>query len=68
MSVNIFILLGYGIFLTLILFINLLYFYQIFKYRLSGDASIVIVTVHIILMLATVILTSSYLGILSWLG
>lgn len=41
----------YGLFLLVILAINLLYFFQIFRYRLPGDASVFIVIGHLSVML-----------------
>lgn len=54
-----FILLGYSIFLLLMLGINLLYFFQVFKYRLPGDASGVVVTLHLA-MIVTILVVSSF--------
>lgn len=41
----------YGLILALILLVNILYFFQIFKYRLPGDASIFIVIIHVAVMI-----------------
>lgn len=51
MSANTLVYLAYGIFLLVILFVNLLYFFQVFKYRLPGDASLLVLGVHVALML-----------------
>lgn len=61
MSVNEIILGVYAAFLLLILAINLLYFFQVFKYRLPGDASIPILIIHLTLMLTILIVSSIYL-------
>lgn len=53
----------YGGFLLLILIINLLYVFQVFKYRLPGDASIPILVIHISLMVTILVFSSLYLGI-----
>ena len=52
MGSNSYILAGYGIFLFVLLIINLLYFFQVFKYRLPGDASIGVLAVYVSLILA----------------
>jgi len=59
MIINPFALLAYGLFLLVALIVNLLYIFQVFKYRLPGDASLSVLTLHIILVL-TVIFTSSF--------
>lgn len=56
-----FILLGYSIFLLLMLGINLLYFFQVFKYRLPGDASGVVVALHLILIVTVLVVSSFFL-------
>ncbi|MEX1051820.1 MAG: hypothetical protein WEC83_00310 [Patescibacteria group bacterium] len=56
------VLIGYAVFLFIMLVINLLYFFQVFKYRLPGDASIGVLFVHIVLMAS--VLTASTLLIL----
>ena len=53
----------YGGFLLLILVINLLYVFQVFKYRLPGDASIPILVLHIALIITILIVSSVYLGL-----
>lgn len=51
MPTNSLVLIAYSIFLILILLVNLLYFFQIFKYRLPGDASFLALGFHIALMI-----------------
>jgi len=51
MTANGYILLIYALFLLFTLVVNLLYFFQVFKYRLPGDASLTVLSAHIILML-----------------
>lgn len=51
------ILAAYSVFLLIILIINLLYFFQVFKYRLPGDLSLPLLTIHIILMLVIIVIT-----------
>lgn len=53
----------YAGFLLLILVINLLYVFQIFKYRLPGDASIPILVIHVALIVTILLVSSLYLGI-----
>ncbi len=53
----------YAAFLLLILVINLLYFFQVFKYRLPGDFSIPILVIHLTLIMTILIISSIYLGI-----
>ncbi|MEK7535081.1 MAG: hypothetical protein AAB613_02740 [Patescibacteria group bacterium] len=53
----------YGGFLLLILVINLLYIFQVFKYRLPGDASIPFLVIHMTLIITILIVSSLYLGI-----
>lgn len=60
MNINDLIAIGYGFFLLVILIINLLYVFQVYQYRLKGDASIMVLAVHIIIVL-TVIFASSIL-------
>ena len=60
MTINNAVLTGYAVFLFIMLVINLLYFFQVFKYRLPGDASITVLLFHIILM-ATVLTASTFL-------
>lgn len=52
----------YAGFLLLILVINLLYFFQVFKYRLPGDASIPILLIHMSLVVGILIFSAFYLG------
>lgn len=54
METNDVILIGYAAFLFILLAINMLYFFQVFKYRLPGDASISVLTIHLILVLSVV--------------
>ncbi len=56
------VLFGYAIFLAVMLAINLLYFFQIYRYRLPGDASIGILVIHIILLLTVIAGTTVYIG------
>ncbi len=60
MTINNAVLIGYAVFLLIILIINLLYFFQVFKYRLPGDASIPVLLFHIALM-ASVLIGSTLL-------
>lgn len=60
MTVNDKVLIGYTVFLLILLVINLLYFFQVFKYRLPGDASIPVLLLHLALM-ATVLIGSTLL-------
>jgi len=53
----------YSAFLVMILVINLLYFFQVFKYRLPGDASIPILIIHLSLIVTILIASSLYLGV-----
>lgn len=55
---NSYVLIAYGIFLLVILLVNLLYFFQVFKYRLPGDASLLVLGIHVALVL-TVLFGSS---------
>lgn len=50
----------YSGFLLVILLINLLYFFQVFRYHLPGDASIPVLIVYVILV-TTVLFTSELL-------
>jgi len=52
----------YAAFLLLILVINLLYIFQVFKYRLQGDASITVLVIHIILIVTILTVSGIYLG------
>ncbi len=60
MSINQIILIGYGVFLAIILIINLLYFFQVFKYRLPGDASLPILAIYL-LIIVTIVLGTDFL-------
>lgn len=51
MSVNNFFIAGYVTFLIILLIINLLYFLQVFRFRLPGDVSLTVLVTHIILIL-----------------
>lgn len=56
------ILVGYGVFLLLVLVVNLLYFFQVFKYRLPGDASLIVLGIHVALMLAVLFVGSTFIN------
>lgn len=56
------VLFGYSLFLAVLLLINLLYFLQVFKYRLPGDASVAVLVIHVILLLTVIGATSAYIG------
>lgn len=62
MEFNQIVLLGYALFLAVMLVINLLYFFQVYRYRLPGDAAVGIMVVHIILLLAIISATTIYIG------
>jgi len=62
MALNNIVLVGYAAFLVLILVVNLLYFFQVFKYRLPGDASIPVLVLHLALMLTVLIVSSILLS------
>ena len=51
----------YAGFLLLILVINLLYFFQIFRFRLPGDASIPLLVVHLGLIVTILIFSGIFL-------
>ncbi len=51
MAANGLVLGAYVVFLLIILLVNLLYFFQVFKYRLPGDASLLALGLHVGLML-----------------
>ena len=51
----------YAAFLLLILVINLLYFFQIFRFRLPGDASVPLLVVHLGLVMTILIISGIYL-------
>jgi hypothetical protein len=65
MEINQIVLLGYALFLAVMLLINFLYFFQVYRYRLPGDASVGIMVIHIILLLVIVMGTTIYIGSLS---
>jgi hypothetical protein len=48
-------LLGYAVFLLVMLVINLLYVYQVFRYRIKGDFSYTALTFHLLLILGVVV-------------
>lgn len=60
--VNTYVLIGYGLFLAIMLVVNLLYFFQVFKYRLPSDYSLPILTVHLMLILGILIVSSVILS------
>lgn len=60
--VNTYVLIGYGVFLAIMLVVNLLYFFQVFKYRLPNDYSLPILTIHLLLILAILIISSVILS------
>lgn len=60
--VNLYVLIGYGIFLAVMLVVNLLYFFQVFKYRLPNDNSLPILTVHLLLILTVLIVSTIILS------
>jgi hypothetical protein len=62
MELNQYVLLGYAVFLFVMLLVNLLYFFQVYKYRLPGDASIPILVIHILLLLTVITATTVYIG------
>lgn len=51
MAANGLVLAAYIAFLLIILLVNLLYFFQVFKYRLPGDASLLALGFHILLII-----------------
>lgn len=53
----------YATFLLIILAINLLYIFQVLKYRLPGDSSLAILTIHIGSIIAILVLSALYLGL-----
>lgn len=58
------VLIAYGAFLLVLLVINLLYFFQVFRYRLPGDASIPVLVIHLILVVSILVASSAYLSII----
>lgn len=58
------VLIAYGAFLFVLLVINLLYFFQVFRYRLPGDASIPVLVIHLILVVSILVASSAYLSII----
>ncbi len=63
MAINNIILIAYAVFLLIILVINLLYFFQVFKYRLPGDASLPILLLYVLAMLTIIIGTDLLLQV-----
>jgi hypothetical protein len=63
MDINQVILIAYAVFLAIILVINLLYFFQVFKYRLPGDASLPVLTVYVLAILFVIIGTDLLLQV-----
>lgn len=63
MTVEQIVLLAYAAFLAIILVINLLYFFQIFKYRLPGDASLPLLILYVLATVTIVIVTDLLLPI-----
>jgi len=51
-----YLLITYAAFLFVILIINLIYFYQVSRFRLKGDASFLALTIHLLLMVAAIII------------
>jgi hypothetical protein len=62
MELNQIVLIGYAVFLAVMLVINMLYFLQIYRYRLPGDASVAVLVVHIALLLTVITATTFYIG------
>lgn len=58
---NPYLLIGYGVFLLLMLVINLLYLFQVFRYRLPGDASLIIVAIHLGLLFTVLTVSTLWL-------
>lgn len=52
----------YAAFLLVILIINLLYFFQVFRFRLPGDVSIIVLVIHSAILLSILVASSIYLG------
>lgn len=63
MDLKDYVLIGYGIFLLIMLGINILYFFQVFKYRLTGDASITVLVFHIILVFSVLLFSSILIAV-----
>lgn len=63
MSINAIVLLGYSLFMIIVLVVNLLYFFQVFQYRLPGDASIKILSLHTIILVSILTLSAVLLGV-----
>lgn len=63
MAINQIILIAYAVFLAIILVINLLYFFQVFKYRLPGDASLPVLSVYVLAILFIIISTDLLLQV-----
>ncbi len=64
MTLNDWVLLGYGLFLILVLVINLLYFFQVFQYRMPGDASLRVLSVHVLAVMVVLVGSTLLLGAL----
>lgn len=60
MTANQIAMLIYAVFLIFILIVNFLYFFQVFKYRLSGDISLTILSLHL-LTIVTILVVSGVL-------
>lgn len=58
---NPYLLIGYGVFLLLMLIINLLYLFQVFRYRLPGDASLIVVAIHLGLLFTVLTVSTLWL-------
>lgn len=52
----------YAAFLLIILIINLLYVFQVFKFRLTGDASFLALSIHIGLIVTILVFSSIFLN------
>jgi len=63
---NGYVLAAYAVFLLVIAVVNLLYFIQIFKYRLPGDASIPVLIIHLIAVGTVLVISSIYLGLIKF--
>lgn len=49
----------YGVFLAAILIVNLLYIFQVFKYRLKNDASLLVLALHLLIIIG-ILATSTF--------
>ncbi len=63
MSVYDYSLIIYGIILLGLLIVNFLYFFQIFRNRLPGDASLVAVVIYLALIVFTLFIGGLFMGI-----